>query len=83
MIYTKSPTTWNVADIDMLKYISLTQAAKAASLSRQRLSVLCTTGRIDGSFKVGHNWAIPNPFGISPDPRIKHNLALPPSKPGE
>ena len=53
----------------MLKYISLTQAAKTASLSRQRLSMLCTTGRIEGAFKIGQSWAIPNPFGISPDPR--------------
>ena len=53
------------------RYLSIAQAAKAASLSRQRLSVLCNTGRIEGAFKVGQIWAIPNPFGISPDPRIK------------
>ena len=55
----------------MLKYLSLTQAAAAASLSRQRLLVLCATGRIADAYKIGNNWAIPNPFCISPDPRIE------------
>ena len=62
-----------------MKHLSLTQAAKAASLSRQRISVLCATGRIAGAHKIGHSWAIPNPFGISPDPRIKPKSAVPPS----
>ena len=55
----------------MNRYLSLTQAAKAAKLSRQRLLVLCATGRIAGAHKIGHSWAIPNPFHISRDPRIK------------
>ena len=58
----------------MPNYISLTQAAQAAKLSRQRLSVLCITNRIEGAFKIGQSWAIPNPFGISPDPRIKQRI---------
>ena len=67
----------------MLKYISIAQAAKAAKLSRQRLSVLCITNRIEGAFKVGQSWVIPNPFGIAPDPRIKHKPTTTPHDNGE
>lgn len=40
-------------------YITASQAAIKWSISQRRVQVLCAQGRIEGIFKLGENWAIP------------------------
>lgn len=41
-------------------YITASEAAKKWSISQRRVQILCSDGRIDGVFKLGENWAIPD-----------------------
>ncbi|MDE1828532.1 MAG: helix-turn-helix domain-containing protein [Candidatus Micrarchaeota archaeon] len=47
-------------------YLSVTQAAKILDLDRSRVKLLCSQGRIQGAFKVGNAWIIPDPPVIKP-----------------
>lgn len=40
-------------------YITASQAAKKWNISQRRVQILCVQNRIDGVFKLGENWAIP------------------------
>lgn len=40
-------------------YITASQAAKIWNISQRRVQILCVQNRIDGVFKLGENWAIP------------------------
>ena len=40
-------------------YITASQAAKKWNISQWRVQILCVQNRIDGVFKLGENWAIP------------------------
>lgn len=42
-----------------MKYMTASQAAKKWSISQRRVQILCAEGRIDGVFKLGDAWAIP------------------------
>ena len=42
-----------------MKYITASQAADKWHISQRRVQVLCSEGRIEGVFKLGENWAIP------------------------
>lgn len=41
------------------QYMTASQAAKKWNISQRRVQILCMTGRIEGVFKLGDNWAIP------------------------
>lgn len=42
-----------------MNYITASQAADKWSVSQRRVQILCSQNRIDGVFKLGENWAIP------------------------
>ena len=41
-------------------YISASQTAKKWNISQRRVQILCSENRIEGAFKVGEVWAIPD-----------------------
>lgn len=42
-----------------MKYITASQAAEKWNISQRRVQILCAEGRIEGVFKLGETWAIP------------------------
>lgn len=42
-----------------MEFITAKQAAEKWDISRRRVQILCTEGRIPGVFKLGEAWAIP------------------------
>jgi len=54
-----------------MKYISTTEAAAKWNLSKRRVVVLCSEGRIDGAQKAGSTWIIPDNAEKPGDARIK------------
>lgn len=40
-------------------YITASQAAKKWNISQRRVQILCSENRIQGVFKLGETWAIP------------------------
>lgn len=40
-------------------YITANQAAKKWNISQRRVQILCSENRIEGTFKLGDAWAIP------------------------
>jgi hypothetical protein len=42
-----------------MKYITARQAANLWGISQRRVQILCSQNRIEGVFKLGDNWAIP------------------------
>ena len=55
------------------KYITASQAAELWRISQRRVQILCAKGRIEGVFKLGDNWAIPQDAKKPNDKRIKKN----------
>lgn len=41
-------------------YITANQAAEKWDISQRRVQILCSQNRIEGAFKLGENWAIPD-----------------------
>lgn len=41
-------------------FMSASQMAKKWNISQRRVQVLCSENRIEGAFKVGEVWAIPD-----------------------
>ena len=56
-------------------YLSASQAAKKWNISQSRVQVLCSENRIEGAFKVGEVWAIPDDAPKPLDFRMKSNKA--------
>ncbi len=56
-------------------YLSASQAAKKWNISQRRVQVLCSENRIEGAFKVGEVWAIPDDASKPLDFRMKSNKA--------
>ena len=54
-----------------MKYISATEAAEKWGLSSRRVGVLCNEGRIEGAYKAGASWIIPEDAEKPCDARIK------------
>ena len=54
-------------------YLSASQVAKKWNISQRRVQVLCSENRIDGAFKIGEVWAIPDDAPKPPDFRVKSN----------
>ena len=42
-----------------MDYMTISEASEKWGISRRRIQVLCTEGRIDGVVKFGRQWAIP------------------------
>lgn len=43
----------------MLDYITAEEAAEKWGISRRRVQILCSEGRVEGAIKHGGVWAIP------------------------
>lgn len=54
-------------------FISASQAAKKWNISQRRVQVLCSENRIEGAFKVGEVWVIPDNATKPLDYRKKSN----------
>ena len=54
-------------------YITTNQASDKWGISQRRVQVLCAEGRIDGVFKLGEAWAIPEDAPKPIDSRIRQN----------
>lgn len=54
-------------------YLSASQAAKKWNISQRRVQILCSENRIEGAFKVGEVWAIPDNAPKPRDFRMKSN----------
>lgn len=57
-------------------YLSASQAAKKWNISQRRVQVLCSENRIEGAFKVGEVWAIPDDAPKPLDNRVKSNKSI-------
>lgn len=53
-------------------YMTASQAAEKWDISQRRVQVLCSQNRIEGVFKLGDNWAIPDD---APKPNDKRRKA--------
>lgn len=54
-----------------MKYMTASQAAIKWNISQRRVQILCLEGRIEGVFKLGENWAIPENSEKPADGRTK------------
>lgn len=52
-------------------YITASQAAKKWNISQRRVQILCAEERIEGVFKLGETWAIPDDAEKPKDSRKK------------
>lgn len=54
-----------------MKYISAKEAAEKWGLTPRRVGALCNEGRIEGAYKAGASWIIPDDAKKPHDARIK------------
>ena len=54
-------------------YLSSSQAAKKWNISQRRVQILCSENRVEGAFKVGEVWVIPEHAPKPLDFRMKSN----------
>lgn len=54
-----------------MKFMTASQAAEKWNISQRRVQVLCAQDRIEGAFKLGENWAIPEETKKPTDKRKK------------
>lgn len=54
-----------------MEYLSIAQTAEKWGLSKRRVQVLCTEGRIPGVMRIGTVWAVPADAKKPKDARIK------------
>ena len=54
-----------------MKYVSTTEMAEKWELSSRRVGVLCNEGRIEGAYKAGSTWIIPENATKPKDARIR------------
>lgn len=52
-------------------YMTASQAAEKWDISQRRVQILCAQNRIEGVFKLGDNWAIPDDAAKPDDKRRK------------
>ena len=57
-----------------MSYITASQAAEKWNISQRRVQILCAQNRIDGVFKLGENWAIPEDAPKPEDKRKKDEI---------
>lgn len=53
------------------KYLTASQMARVWKVSHRRVQYLCTNNRIDGAFKIGETWAIPQNAEKPNDARMR------------
>lgn len=46
--------------VNTMGYISASQAANKWNITQRRVQILCAENRVEGAFKVGEVWAIPD-----------------------
>ena len=56
---------------DTMDYLSIKQIAEKWNICERRVQTLCTTGRIEGAQRIGHQWIIPATASKPKDARIK------------
>ena len=56
-----------------MKYMTASQAAEKWNISQRRVQILCAEGRIEGVFKLGETWAIPEETKKPNDGRKKRS----------
>ena len=54
-------------------FMTASEAAKKWNISQRRVQILCSENRIEGIFKLGDNWAIPETAKKPADKRLKSN----------
>lgn len=60
-------------EVSIMGYMTASQAAEKWNISQRRGQILCSQNRIDGVFKLGENWAIPDNAKKTMDNRKKGN----------
>lgn len=54
-----------------MRYFSVSQMSEKWGISQRRIRTLCMEKRIEGAFKMGAYWSIPENAGKPKDERIK------------
>lgn len=54
-----------------MRYFSISQMSDKWGISQRRIRTLCMEGRIEGAFKMGAYWSIPEDAEKPKDERIK------------
>lgn len=54
--------------------MTASQAAEKWDISQRRVQILCAQNRIEGVFKLGENWAIPDDAPKPDDKRRKNEV---------
>ena len=54
-----------------MKYLSISQTAEKWEIKQRRIRALCQEGRIEGAFKRGAYWSIPEDAAKPEDKRIR------------
>lgn len=54
-----------------MEFLSISQMAEKWGISKRRIQVLCSEGRIIGAMKVGTVWVIPADAEKPPDARVR------------
>lgn len=54
-----------------MNYLSISQTSEKWGISQRRIRKLCEEGRVEGAFKMGAYWSIPNDAEKPKDNRIK------------
>lgn len=54
-----------------MRYFSISQMSEKWGISQRRIRTLCMEGRIEGAFKMGAYWSIPEDAKKPKDERIK------------
>lgn len=55
-------------------FMTASQAAEKWNISQRRVQILCSQNRIEGVFKLGENWAIPEDAPKPDDKRRKKEV---------
>ena len=56
-----------------MEYVTAAQMAEKWSISRRRVSKLCSEGRIEGAMLMGKTWVLPEDAKKPVDKRLKGN----------
>lgn len=54
------------------RYMTIREAAELWGVTRRRVQILCSEGRIDGVTRFGNEWAIPRDSQKPADKRLIH-----------
>ena len=54
-----------------MEYLSVREVSEKWNISRRRIQILCSEGRIDGVARIGNMWVIPKDAEKSNETRIK------------